>query len=82
VFATSTKRGPKSRGIIAGSQLDDDRPLWVADGVIHGAPPDAESTLCHRSTEGLHAFADHDFESVTFQGGACRGCVAAIDTYV
>jgi hypothetical protein len=81
VYATSTKRGPKARGIIAGSRADDARPLWVADGVLHGAPPDAALTLCGRSTDGLHVFADHNFESVTISRGCCRDCVAAIDIY-
>jgi hypothetical protein len=81
VYATSTKRGPKPHGIIAGSDLDNARPLWVADGVLHGAPQGAASTLCGLSTEALHLFADHNFESVTISRDGCRDCVAAIDTY-
>jgi hypothetical protein len=81
VFATSTKRGPKSQAVIAGSAEDDARPLWVADGVVHGAPQDAAFTLCGLSTEGLHGFADLDFESVTIQGGACEKCAAAVATH-
>ena len=81
MFATSTKRGPRSQAVIAGSAEDDARPLWVADGVLHAVPQDATSTLCGLSTEGLHGFGDLDFESVTIQGGACRNCAAAVATY-
>jgi hypothetical protein len=80
VYATSTKRGPKSQAVIAGSAEDDARPLWVADGVLHGAPQGTTSTLCGLSTEGLHAFAHLDFESVTIEGGGCRDCGAAAAT--
>ena len=79
VYATSTNRGPTSQGIIAGSQVDDDRPLWVADGVLHGAEPGGAWTLCGLSTEGLHRFADHNFRSVTISSGACRDCATAAD---
>ena len=72
-YATSTKRGPKPRGIIAGSQADDARPMWVADGVLHGAPQGAARTLCGLSTEGMHLFADHNFESVTIASGLLSG---------
>jgi hypothetical protein len=81
VYATSTRRGPKPRGIIAGTQADDARPLWVADGVLHGAPQGAARTLCGLATDGLHLFADHNFDTVTISTGCCRDCVAAIDTY-
>jgi hypothetical protein len=81
VYATSTKRGPKPRGIIPGTQADDARPLWVADGVLHGAPQGAARTLCGLATDGLHLFADDSFETVTVSTGCCRDCVAAIDTY-
>ena len=80
MYATSTKRGPRSEAVIAGSAEDDARPLWIADGVLHGAPPGATSTLCDLSTEAMHAFADLDFESVTIQAGGCRDCAAAAAT--
>jgi hypothetical protein len=79
VYATSTDRGPKSDGIIAGSSADDSRPVWVASGVLHGAKGRDAWTLCGLSTEGLHRFADHDFESVTISAGACRECAVAAE---
>ncbi len=64
--------------MIAGSADDDARPLWVADGVLHGARDGDASTLCGMSTEGLHRFDDYDFESVTTSAGGCARCAAAM----
>jgi hypothetical protein len=77
VYSTSITRGPRSEGIIAGSALDDSRPLWIADGVQHAAGVGDAWTLCGLSTEGLHRFIEHDFESVSISEGACRDCAAA-----
>jgi hypothetical protein len=77
VYATARRRGPKPEGIIAGSHVDDERPLWVADGLLHGARIGEARTLCGLSIEGLHPFAEQDFESVSISAGGCRDCALA-----
>ena len=79
VYSTSIKRGPRSQGIIAGSAPDEARPLWAADGVLHGARLGDAWTLCGLSIEGLHGFTEHAFESVSISQGACRNCAAAAE---
>ena len=49
------------------------RPPWRTAG--------AARTLCGLATDGLHLFADHNFETLTISTGWSRDCVAAIDTY-
>jgi len=79
VYATSTKRPPKSRGIIAGTEADNTRPLFVPDGVLHGARVRDAWTLCGLSTEGLNRFDVYDFETVSISAGGCERCAEAID---
>jgi hypothetical protein len=79
VYATAIRRGPKPGGIIAGSDVDDARPLWVADGVLHGASAGDEQTLCGLPTKDLHQFADNDFETVSISDGRCAGCARAAE---
>jgi hypothetical protein len=65
--------------MIAGSAADDSRPLWVADGVLHGGRPRDAWTLCGLSTQGLYRFDEHDFETVTRAAGGCERCIEAVD---
>jgi hypothetical protein len=65
--------------LIAGSAADDARPIWIPDGILHGATLGDRWTLCGRSTEGLHRFADQDFETVTISSGGCEVCIAERD---